>query len=79
MNTAPQVHGPDRLPTPQAWGAGLPKPGSARPAPAWFRTAWVVWSILWLLAWMTIGWLAFPWNILGIAVSAASALAFSHR
>jgi hypothetical protein len=55
----------------QAWGEGLPAPGTTRPINPVFRVAWIAWCVLWLLVWLTVGWLVFPWNLPAAAVSAA--------
>jgi hypothetical protein len=67
---------PDR---PAYWGQGLPAPGTDR-RPGKLRAAFqVVWTLIWslvLLACMTIGWLAFPFNLLGAALCVGAILAF---
>jgi hypothetical protein len=65
-------------PDPTRWGEGLPT-GPAKPTPRWLKVAWPIWSGLWALFWITVGWAIAPgFNVLFFAVSIAAAAAFGN-
>jgi hypothetical protein len=79
-STGPSAPHDPTVPAAREWGEGLPAPGTARPINPKFRAAWIIWCVLWALAWITVGWFIIPvFNVAMFAVSIAAIYAVERR